>query len=65
MKHTSTKSSMLTQHDTGLDARQFNEVKRHMLTTGEFDPELWDSLNPMQQFWVNETKKTLRDLSRR
>ena len=53
---------MLTPGDPGLSNSEFKKVKIHMLYTGEFDPNLWDRLSERQKFWVNQTKKTLRDL---
>lgn len=52
----------LTPQQTGVDNRTFKEIKRVMLTTGKFDPELYDSLSSYQKYWVNETKKAYRDL---
>lgn len=47
----------------GLDARQWKHVKMIMLTTGTFDFNLFESLNTYQRYWVNETKKSYRDLT--
>lgn len=48
---------------SGVDVRTFKQIKIRMLTTGEFDPNVWNELSDFQKFWVNETKKTYRDLS--
>lgn len=52
----------LHEGGVGLDARKWKEVRLHMMHTGEFDPNLFGQMNKAQKWWVNETKKTLRDL---
>lgn len=54
---------MIKQMDGGISVREFKTLKRIMLTTGQFDPNKWNELNEKQKYWINETKKTLRDLS--
>ena len=56
---------MLTPKEGGLDKKSFKEVKKIMLTTGTFDPNLWHLLNERQKFFINELKKSLRDLESR
>lgn len=46
----------------GLNQNKWAEVRRTMLETGQFDPNLWEELSKAQKFWINETKKTLRSL---
>lgn len=52
----------LHEGGVGLDARQWKQVRMHMLNTGEVDVNLLEEMNKAQRWWVNETKKTLRDL---
>lgn len=46
----------------GLNATQWKKIKLQMLNTGEFNPNVWSLLDSYQKFWVNETKKSYRDL---
>jgi len=54
----------LYEGGVGLDAREWKKVRKNMLQTGEFDPNISDQLNPAQRWWVNETKLALRDCSK-
>jgi hypothetical protein len=47
----------------GLNASEWKKVREHMLNTGESDPNLWDSMNKAQRFWINETKLGIRGLT--
>ena len=46
----------------GLNPSDWKRAKLHMMNTGEFDPNLFEEMNKAQRYWVNETKKTLRDI---
>lgn len=52
-----------TIHREGVDKATFKRLKSDMLNTGEFDVNYLNKLDSYQAYWVNETKKTLRDLS--
>ena len=48
----------------GLSVSEWKRVRMTMLKTAEFDPNLLESLSKAQRFWINESKKTLRDIKR-
>ena len=52
---------MLKPEQPGLSQSQFKEIKRRLLEEGEFDPNYYEEMNTFQKYWVNETKKTLRE----
>lgn len=52
------------QYGTGLPATEWTKCRKHMLTTGECDPEQIDRMNKAQRFFINECKKTLRDINK-
>ena len=54
----------LHEGGVGLDASTWKKTRIEMLNTGECNPELTELMNKAQRYWVNETKKTLRDLSK-
>ena len=53
---------MLKPTQEGLSSSEFKEIKTRLLQTGEFNPEVWNDMNAFQKFWVNETKKSYRDI---
>ena len=54
---------MIAPQEPEVSASVFKRIKIRMLTTGEFDNNDFHLLSSNQKYWVNETKKTLRDLS--
>ena len=52
----------MVKEKNGLNASDWKKVRLTMLNTGEFDPNLSEQLSKAQRYWVNETKKTLRDI---
>ena len=54
--------ALLINDKDGLDASAWKKVRMTMLNTSEFDPNLSEQLSKAQRYWVNETKKTLRDI---
>jgi len=53
--------NMIKEKD-GLSASDWKTIRNVMLNTGEFDPNLSEELSKAQRFWINETKKGLRDI---
>jgi len=49
----------------GLSQKRFKEIKMRLLEEGVFDPNVWEEMNSYQRFWVNETKKSYRDLQQK
>lgn len=52
------------RENPGLDDREWKRVRTHMLKTSEFDPNLGEQLNDYQKYFINEAKKTLRDIGK-
>ena len=61
----------LAEHDTiqnmvkekdGLSASEWKKVRMTMLNTSECDPNIIEQMSKAQRYWINETKKTLRDI---
>lgn len=50
--------------EQGLDSSSWKQLKLAMLNTGEFNPDMWNSLSDYQKYFVNELKKSYRDLSK-
>lgn len=50
--------------DDSLTPQEWARIRRTMLTTGQFDPNILHRLNDYQKYWVNETKLAIRDLSK-
>lgn len=44
----------------GLNPSEWKKAKIHMLNTGEFDLNLFESMTKAQRYWVNQTKLALR-----
>lgn len=55
--------SMIKDKD-GLPVREWTKIRRIMLTSGEFDPNISEQLSKAQRYWINEVKKTLRDIEK-
>lgn len=49
--------------EAGIPPREWTKVRRQMLIDGTFDPNLWEECSKAQRYWINETKKTLRDIN--
>lgn len=52
----------LMKEPDGLNKRQFAQVRKHLLATGEFDPNLEEECNAYQLRWVKDTNYSLRSL---
>jgi len=54
----------MVKEKNGLPVREWTQVRKTMLNTGEFDPNLSESLSKAQRYWVNQTKLALRDIKK-
>ena len=57
-------SDRLAEIPSGLNVKEYAEVRRTLLMTGEFDVNLEDRLNYAQLRWVKDTNNTLRDIKK-
>ena len=48
----------------GLDAREWKRTREKMLETGQCDPEVMERMNHAQRWFINESKLTLRALTK-
>lgn len=57
---------LLKMHEggTGLPPREWSQVRKDMLNTGECNPECMERMNKAQRWFINELKLAIRSVNK-